>query len=284
MLVEGNNPTSGAQEMTTAEENASELETLGYTLLESCIDVKQTENATKELLAEYESARPLPWKGGGQWFGHLSYVPSPASQIIKEIASNGRIAKVLDRALGKDYKIVGFGGNANLPASRYQPAHTDGWLGTDFLVINIPLGKVTEHNGSTEVWPRTHRENLTISQFNATPRQSVRLNSSPGDVIIRYSNLWHRGTPNQSSDVRFMLALLASRFYEKLPPTTVSQEEQAAISSFGLAVNCQTGSQPKRGFGPSYFPPSLKGNLFELTWMYAPAVFTAIRHFKKSSI
>jgi hypothetical protein len=268
----------------TAQDNALELETLGYTLLESCIDVKYTENAMQELLAEYQSTRPLPWRGGGKWFGHLSYVPSPASQIIREVSSSSRIEKVLDRALGRDYKIVGFGGNANLPGSRYQPAHTDGWLGTDFLVINIPLGKVTEYNGSTEVWPGTHHEKLTISQFNAARRRSVRLNSSPGDVIVRYSNLWHRGTPNRSSDVRFMLALLASRFYEKLPPTTVSQEEQAAISSFGLAVNSKTGSDFKRGFGPSYFPPNLKGNIFELTWMYAPGVFTAIRHFKKSSI
>src|ERR1035441_5618251 len=117
--------------MATVEENALQLETLGYTSLESCIDVKCTEDALKELLAEYGSSCPMPWVGGGKWFGHLSYVPSPTSQIIREIASNSRIKQVLDRTLGKDYKIVGFGGNANLPGSRYQPAHVDGWLGTD---------------------------------------------------------------------------------------------------------------------------------------------------------
>jgi len=81
-----------------------------------------------------------------------------------------------------------------------------------------------------------------------------------------------------------MLAILVSRFYEKLPPVTVSKDEQADFSSFGLSVNAKTGSELKRGFGPSYFPPNLKGNIFELTWMFAPAIFTAIRHFKKSSI
>jgi Phytanoyl-CoA dioxygenase (PhyH) len=270
--------------MATTDENAHELETSGYTLLESCIDVKYTENALKEILAEYESTHPMPWVGGGKWFGHLSYVPSPASQIFGEIASSSRIKTLLDRALGTDYKIVGFGGNANLPGSRYQPAHADGWLGTDFLVVNIPLGKVTESNGSTEVWPRTHQEKLTVSQFNAARRQSVRLNSSPGDVVIRYSNLWHRGTPNRSSDVRIMLAILVSRFYEKLPRVTVSKEEQADLLTFGLSVNSKTGSEFKRGFGPSYFPASLKGNILELTWMFAPGMFTAIRYFKKSSI
>jgi hypothetical protein len=270
--------------MATADKNALELETLGYTLLASCIDAKYAENAMVELLAEYESARPMPWRGGGKWFGHINYVPSPSNQIFREIASNSRIKKVLDHALGKDYKIVGFGGNANLPGSRYQPAHADGWLGTDFLVVNIPLGKVTENNGSTEIWPRTHQEKLTISQFNGVPRQSVRLNSSPGDVVLRYSNLWHRGTPNRSSDVRLMLGLLVSRVYEKLPPITVSKEQQADLVSFGLPVNAQTGSEFKRGFRPNYFDPNLKGNILELTWMFAPAVFTAIRRFKKSSI
>jgi hypothetical protein len=270
--------------MAIGEENALELETLGYTLLESCIDVNLTEIAMKELLAEYESACPMPWRGGGKWFGHINYVPSPSNQIFREIASNSRIKRVLDHALGRDYKIVGFGGNANLPGSRYQPAHADGWLGTDFVVVNIPLGQVTEFNGSTEIWPRTHQEKLTIPQFNGVPRQSVRLNSSPGDVVIRYSNLWHRGTPNKSSDVRLMLALLVSQVYEKLPPVIVSKEQQADLMTFGLPVNVQTGSEFKRGFTPNYFDPNLKGNILELTWMFAPGVFTAIRHFKKSSI
>jgi hypothetical protein len=269
---------------TTTEKNAQELQALGYTLLESCIDARYIDDATKELLAEYESARPMPWRGGGKWFGHINYSPSPSSQIIREVASNSRIKEVLDSALGSDYKIIGFGGNVNLPGSRYQPAHKDGWLGTDFVVVNIPLGKVTEYNGSTEVWPRTHHERLTLSQFNASPHQSVRLNSSPGDVVIRYSNLWHRGTPNKSSEARFMLGVLVSRVYDRLPPVTVSEDQQANLLSLGLAVNATTGSELQKGFRPNYFPSSLKGNILELTWMFAPKIFTAIRYLKKSSI
>lgn len=270
--------------MPTTEESALELEMLGYTILRSCVDVSCTESALGELLTEYERARPMPWRGGGQWFGHMSYLPSPSHRIIREIAANAIIKNVLDRALGKDYKIVGFGGNVNLPGSRYQPTHMDGWLGTDFIVVNIPLGTVTEYNGSTEVWPRTHKEKLTISQFNAAPRPSVRLNSSPGDVVMRYSNLYHRGTPNRSSEARFMIAILVSRFYTKLPPVTLSKDQQFEVSSLGLPVNAKTGAELKRGFGPSYFTPSFKGNLMELTWMFAPSLFTAMRYFKKSSI
>jgi hypothetical protein len=265
-------------------DNSDELETFGYTLLESCVDVKQTEQALSDLRLEYESARPMPWRGGGKWFGHINYAPSPTHELFREMACSSRLKNVLDRALGTDYKIIGFGGNVNLPGSRYQPAHMDGIRGTDFIVVNIPLGNVTEYNGSTEVWPRTHREKLTVSQFNAVPRQSVRLNSSPGDVVIRYSNLWHRGTPNRSSEPRFMLALLISRFYDKIPPITVSVSQESDLQGLGLPISTRCGPELRTEFRPNYFSTSLKGNMLELTWMFTPIIFTAIRRFKKSSI
>ncbi len=270
--------------MTTAENKSLELETHGYTTLESFIDPVVTEEAAKEITAEYRSAQPLPWRGGGKWFGHVNYVPSLSSQIFRQIASSEVVMEILDRVLGTDYKVVGFGGNANLPGSRFQPCHADDWLGTDFVIVNIPLGKVTEENGSTEVWPGTHKHKLTISEFNSMRRPSIRLNSSPGDIAIRFSNLWHRGTPNRSNEVRLMLALLVSRYYDKLPRISVNEEQERDLQTLKLAVNFKAGASLKSGFKPNYFPATLKGNVLELTWMYTPPVFTAIRHFKKSSI
>lgn len=274
----------GCDDMTTLESRSVELETQGYTILESFIDPKITEETAKEITAEYRSARPLQWRGGGKWFGHINYVPSFSSPIFRQTANSELVKEILDDALGTDYKIVGFGGNANLPGSRFQPCHADGWMGTDFVVVNIPLGKVTEENGSTEIWPGTHKQKLTISEFNSIPRRSVRLNSSPGDIVIRYSNLWHRGTPNRSTEVRLMLAFLVSRCYDKLPPISVTEEQARELMKLKLPVNFKTGANFKTGFKPNYFPATFKGNILELSWMYAPAVFTAIRHFKKSSI
>jgi ectoine hydroxylase-related dioxygenase (phytanoyl-CoA dioxygenase family) len=269
---------------TTTEENVRELDTSGYTVLKSCVDVKCMEEVREQLLVEYESACPLPWRGGGKWFGHVNYVPAVSCPIIQEVASNKKIQEVLDRALGQNYKIIGLGGNANLPGSSYQPAHMDGVQGTDFLVINIPLGKVTEQNGSLEVWPGTHKEHLTVSQFNSAPRQSARVNSSPGDIVIRYSNVWHRGTPNRSSEVRFMLGILVSLHYGKLPAFPVSEDDQSIVSSFRLPAHFRTGP-PIKGFAPNYFSTSPKGNLQELIWVYAPPfVFTAIQRFKRSGL
>ncbi len=81
-----------------------------------------------------------------------------------------------------------------------------GWgAGNGLLGRQHTSEQVTEQNGSLGVWPGTHKEQ-TVSQFNSVAGQSARVNSSPGGIVIRYSNVWHRGTPNRSSEVRFMLA------------------------------------------------------------------------------
>jgi len=264
----------------TVIDNALELKTFGYTILESCIDAKYADETIKDLLTEYKSALPLPWRGGGKWFGHINYIPSPQRKIIKEIIANNRIKKVLDCALGEDYKIVAFVGNANLPNSMYQPAHVDGSMGTDFLVVNIPLGRVTEHNGSTEVWPKTHLEKLSFSKFNALYNQSVRLNSLPGDIVIRYPNLWHRGTPNNSQEIRFMLGIIVSRTYKNLPPVMINKDEQVELLNYGISIHTEMGIEIKRGFIPNYFKPNLKGNIKELTWAFVPGIFKAMQRMK----
>ncbi len=200
------------------------------------------------------------------------------------VISNSKVKELLDITLGTNYRIIGVGGNANLPGSRYQPAHFDEFRGSEFIIINIPLEKTIEYNGSTEVWPGTHRENLTFSLFNTVPRTSVRLNSMSGDVILRHSKLWHRGTPNNSKDVRVMLGILVARPDQTLPPFTVSEDEKARLQSSGFPLNTIVGSNLNRGFVPNYFPTNLKGNVLELTWMYTPRLYAELRRFKKHSI
>jgi hypothetical protein len=260
------------------------LDSFGFATLKSCIDVKTVAEARREILEEYGSSRPLPFRGGGQWFGHLNYVPSPVNPVIQEVVSNRNVRELLNNTLGSEYRFVAVGGNANLPGSRYQPAHIDEWHGSEFLIINIPLDKTTEYNGSTEVWPGTHREHLTLSQLNPAERPSARLNAMPGDLIVRQSKLWHRGTPNKSENVRVMLAILAARSDQILPPFPVSNEEQTRLQTFKVPFNTIIKSDPDRGFRPNYFSTTLKGNALELTWMFAPWIFTEMRRFKKSSI
>lgn len=257
-----------------------ELENLGYTLLKSCINPKLTIDALNELIDEYNTNSPLPWRGGGKWFGHLNYIPSPKNKLIETITNNKSILDLLHKSLGDDYKIVGLAGNANFPGSKNQPKHVDGNLDKNCLVINIPLGTVTELNGSTEVWPGTHQSKISFSKFFNLNCQSVRLNSTDGDILIRYPNLWHRGTPNNSKAIRFMLGILVSRTYRDRSPIIINKEDEESILNLGMPVHYKIGLKLKRGFMPNYFAPNLKGNIKELFWIVLPKLFETLQRIK----
>ncbi|KAK2606274.1 hypothetical protein QQS21_003322 [Conoideocrella luteorostrata] len=81
------------------------------------------------------------------------------------------------------------------------------------------------HNGSTEIWPGTHNNDISTQEGahgggasgriiesrlaeqreKHPPVQSVIEN---GSIVIRDLRLWHVGMPNYSHDVRIMLAMI----------------------------------------------------------------------------
>ena len=64
-------------------------------------------------------------------------------------------------------------------------------------------------NGAIDVLPGTHREFRPYWKFTLqrTAQLSTRLELRQGDVLVRKSNLWHRGMPNRSSVARPMLSV-----------------------------------------------------------------------------
>jgi len=115
-----------------------------------------------------------------------------------------------------------------------QPVHTD----ADFahpshpfaLVVNVPLINMTPQNGSTEVWLGTHNGSGLHCQEGAHGERASgriklhlletrRMVSPPiqpiipkGSIIVRDLRLWHGGMPNNSNDVRVMLAFSRCSF------------------------------------------------------------------------
>ena len=247
-------------EIDTLIETHRQLEAEGYTILKGRAPPKLLAQALNDLQKEIAAPNALNWRGGGKWFGHVNYLPDPRNQVIAHVARDPQIKKLIDRTLGSDYKIIGLAGNANLPNSRYQPAHVDGNLGNDILIVNIPIGDVTEQNGSTELWPSTNKSRLSYAQFTRSKPKSIRLNSSNGDVLIRYPNVWHRGTPNHSADVRFMLGLAVSTGYGNRPPLIVTRAEAEAFNEFLLPVHYEVGEKSNGRFRPNYFPANFQGN------------------------
>lgn len=110
-----------------------------------------------------------------------------------------------------------------------QPVHSD----ADFafppnpfaLVVNVPLITMDEHNGSTEIWLRTHTQGISVQEGAHGERASGRIKEhlldgsqndlhpvqpriEKGAVVIRDLRLWHAGMPNKSDEVRIMLAMI----------------------------------------------------------------------------
>ncbi len=112
-----------------------------------------------------------------------------------------------------------------------QPVHSD----ADFphpshpfaLVVNVPLVTMAPENGSTEVWPGTHRFGVEAQEGRHGERASGRVRETylaaererggggpvqpvvkKGSVVLRDLRLWHAGMPNMSEEVRVMLAMI----------------------------------------------------------------------------
>jgi len=127
--------------------------------------------------------------------------------------------------------------------------------------LNIPLVDFREDNGPTEVWPRTHlladfplleqkRDELRVghgqltvttgtgrpvsvlaSEFrnssvqdfaSSLPGQPVLMPA--GSFLVRDPRMWHRGTPNRSSEPRPMLSLAYGRPWYRFNAVTIGRE------------------------------------------------------------
>ena len=64
-------------------------------------------------------------------------------------------------------------------------------------------------NGAIDLLPGTQKKFYPFWRFTLerAPKRSKRIEMKQGDVLIRSSNLWHRGMPNLSKNPRPMMAL-----------------------------------------------------------------------------
>ncbi|OIW27788.1 hypothetical protein CONLIGDRAFT_634128 [Coniochaeta ligniaria NRRL 30616] len=170
-----------------------------------------------------------------------------------------------------------------------QPVHSD----ADFrhpshpfaLVVNVPLVTMDPVNGSTEVWPGTHRFGVEAQEGRHGERASGRVRETclaaeregegggptqpvvrKGSVVVRDLRLWHAGMPNLSTEVRVMLAMIhlapwyrngmRLQFADDVRPVLEGLEERGEL---GLECPVDWVSKEEvvrtyldRGFGNSY--------------------------------
>lgn len=191
----------------------------------------------------------------GKGTGNIQQEPIPfAEYLFEDVIANRFVSDVTECILGPKPVVRFYSSNTAFRGTKRQPVHID----TDFefkdhcfgLCVNTNLVTVTPKNGSTELWPGSHRLAKDVGQEDEVP-ESLRVKSGlkphqlslpKGAVIVRDFRLWHAGIPNSTDTPRVMLVTVQMpHWYRSTLSLTLPQSSKLTIDSFNsklqIAVN-----------------------------------------------
>lgn len=191
---------------------AGDLGTDGFAFVRGGIDRSFCEEIARDVISEYDRLYSSGWrfKGGGRWTRHISFTYGPYEARVFDLLKSIGLVQLAEEELGSKVEIRAMAGNFNLPASRAQNYHQDWNPPTEAIVINIGLVPTTVDNGATDILPGTQADRFSYRSLymSGTTKNAVKADLNAGDVVIRRSSVWHRGTPNNSNTPRPMLAVV----------------------------------------------------------------------------
>ena len=197
----------------------------GVVVLEDAVDEAALDALHERLLTDTHALVAARDRGDsipGWKRGHLHQKPPHhPPYIFRDVVANPFVIQVTHGVLGDGLFNSFYSGNTNLPGSEAQPLHRDAqplWPDGDSdhpattLVVNISPIDVHPDNGSTEIWPGSHRVGGELTKALIEARRAVappvRVQAPKGSVVVRDIRLWHRGVPNVSDQIRHMIALV----------------------------------------------------------------------------
>jgi ectoine hydroxylase-related dioxygenase (phytanoyl-CoA dioxygenase family) len=113
------------------------------------------------------------------------------------------------------------------------------------IAVHVPLVDVTEENGTTEVWPGTHRL-AHVGPVPTDPEElAARAAVSPpgplscpaGGIILRDNRAWHRGMPNRTDRPRIMLSLIYASIWSRQGRIHFHRSAEPALRDAPLEIN-----------------------------------------------
>lgn len=133
-------------------------------------------------------------------------IPLPLADEFSEplIYANPYVVALIRRLLAEDAVLEAFGAIVALAGAGSQDAHRDGpalfpsvisaFLPAHALTVAIPLVDMNELNGTTEIWPGSHRWKELDDKI--SPQQPT---IPRGSCFMWDFRLFHRGTANRST-------------------------------------------------------------------------------------
>ncbi|MAR94920.1 MAG: hypothetical protein CMD46_00930 [Gammaproteobacteria bacterium] len=190
----------------------------GFFEVDGILDLNVINNLYKEILTSYQK-ESADKKFGGTISGHLNCQPGSSTiALIHNIQDTNLFNEIADyfSINLSDYNIS-IGANINLPGSHFQHMHMDSNFFDQLYILNIPLVDTSKENGSISIVPDSHLKPYSYIQYlvKRLYKKRIRLNQEAGSCLVRTSNLWHRGTPNKTKNIRPMINLVFSMNKDK---------------------------------------------------------------------
>ena len=229
----------------------------GRLYFEGVVERSALAGLSDELIAQYRSelAAGRLFSGGGNLSGHLNCFPGAGSRFVYEALEKAGIIDVVRALSARPLKQPNVGCNLNLPGSRAQNEHIDGYAAEPFLIVNVAAVDTDVSNGAMQILCGTHQRTQKFWELLLSRPERRRVPMKQGDVLIRTSTLWHRGMPNLSPTPRPMLAFTWENGGS-------SQDDPYAVHAGRIT------------FLPNRYGTDWKGNLRERAFVAAPRLGT----------
>jgi ectoine hydroxylase-related dioxygenase (phytanoyl-CoA dioxygenase family) len=147
-----------------------------------------------------------------------------------------------------------------MPHSVAQHYHADRNYLDHFMIVNVAVVDTTIQNGAIDMIPGTHKKFYKYWQFalQGVARKSLRIEMKRGDVLVRTSNVWHRGMPNFTDAPRPMLAF--------------TWEDGGTKHADPFKID-----EGRIAFKQNWYRPTAIGRLRERIYVAAPVTYSAYR-------
>jgi ectoine hydroxylase-related dioxygenase (phytanoyl-CoA dioxygenase family) len=234
----------------------------GYFVVKNVISPEKLADLHRQIVAEFELAqqRGTLFSGGGLMSGHLNCFPGSASRFTYESIEARGIIDLIREIHPNATRRPNVGCNYNLPGSAIQHYHADREFTREFVIANVAVVDTTLENGAIELIPGTHKKYYPYWKFAVEQpyRNSIRIPMKQGDILVRSSNVWHRGMPNRTAVARPMIALTWE-------DGGSADEDPFSVEGGNIL------------FRPNWFRPTPMGRLRERLFVNIPFTYSACR-------
>lgn len=247
---------------TEIEKYRQEFATNGYFVIRNVVSAQRLSELHAQLSREFDaaSASGALFSGGGLMSGHLNCFPGAGARFAYDTLQERGIIDLMKQLHPTVQRMPNVGCNFNLPGSHTQHYHIDRPFAREFMIANVAVVDTGIENGAIDVIPGTHQRFYRYTRFvlERCSRDALRVPLNQVDVLIRSSNVWHRGMTNRTSAPRPMLAMTWEDGGSNLPDP---------FSADGGKIR----------FLPNWFKPTPAGRLREKLFVKVPFTYSALR-------